>query len=210
MPKLLTVWIKAYCGKFLKRWEYQTTLPDSWQMCMQVKKQELKPDREQWTGSKLRKEYVKVVYFHPAYLTSMQNENASCKILGWMKHKLESRLPGEILMTSDMQMTPPFGRKWRTKEFLEESERGEGKSWFKMQHSFPLLFPIKFCESLWVSGLQRTLWEQRTAYICPSSPESPYFSSCSSLSPSSLFSFSCNSVNFSGCPSRWKIFSPLT
>ena len=78
---------------------------------MQVKKQELKPDREQSTGSKLGKEYMEGVYFHPAYLTSMQNANASCKMLGWMKHKLESRLPGEIPMTSDMQMTPPFGRK---------------------------------------------------------------------------------------------------
>ena len=58
---------------------------------------ELKPDREQWTGSKLEKEYFKAIYFHPAYLTYMQT--TSCKILDWMKHKLESRLPGEISIT---------------------------------------------------------------------------------------------------------------
>ena len=72
---------------------------------MQVMKQYLQPDVEQRTGSKLEKKYVKAVYCHPTYLTSMQSE--SCEVLGWMKHKLESRLPGEILITSDMQMTPP-------------------------------------------------------------------------------------------------------
>ena len=61
---------------------------------MQVKKQLLEPDMEQQTGSKLGKEYVKAVYCHPAYLTYMQSQ--SCKILGWMKHKLETRLLGEI------------------------------------------------------------------------------------------------------------------
>ena len=71
---------------------------------MQVKKQQLEPDMEQWTGSKLGKEYVKTVYCHSVYLTYMQS--ASCEILGWMKHKLESRLPGEMSITSDMQMTP--------------------------------------------------------------------------------------------------------
>ena len=70
---------------------------------MQVKKQQSEPDMEQRTGSKLGKEYVKAVYRHPAYLIYMQS--ASCKMPGWMKHKLESRLPGEISITSDMQMT---------------------------------------------------------------------------------------------------------
>ena len=88
-PKPLTVWIKTNCGKFLKRWGYQTTLPASWEICMQVKKQQLEPDMEQQTGSKLGKEYVKAVYCHPAYLTYMQS--TSCEMLGWMKHKLESR-----------------------------------------------------------------------------------------------------------------------
>ena len=92
--KPLTVWIKTNCGKFFKRWEYQTTFAASWKTCMQVKKQQLEPDMEQRTGSKLGKEYFKAVYCHPAYLTYMQS--TSCEMLGWMKHKLESRLPGEI------------------------------------------------------------------------------------------------------------------
>ena len=102
-PKPLNVWIATNCGKFFKRWEYRTTLPDSSETCMKVKKQQLKPDMEKHTGSKLGKEYIKAVYFHPAYLTNMQN--ASCEMLSWMYHKLESRLPGEIT-TSDMQMIP--------------------------------------------------------------------------------------------------------
>ena len=70
---------------------------------------------EQQTGSKLGKEYVKAASCHPAYLTSMQS--TSCEMSVWMKHKLESRLVGEISITSDMQMTPPLGRKQRgTKE----------------------------------------------------------------------------------------------
>ena len=67
MPKLLTVWITTNCGKFFKRWEYQTTLPASWEVCMQVKKQQLEPDMEYQAGSKLGKEYVKAVYCQPAY-----------------------------------------------------------------------------------------------------------------------------------------------
>ena len=76
---------------------------------MQVKKQQLELDMEHQTGLKLGKEYVKAVYYHPAYLTSMQS--TSCKMLVWMKHKLESRLMGEISITSDMQMTPPLWQK---------------------------------------------------------------------------------------------------
>ena len=71
---------------------------------MEVKKQQLEPDMEQQTGSKLGKEYVKAVYCHPAYLTSMQN--TSWETLDWKKHKLESRLTGEVSITLDMQMTP--------------------------------------------------------------------------------------------------------
>ena len=109
MPKPLTVWITTNCGKFLKRWEYQTTWPASWEICMQVKKQQLELDVEQQTGSKLGKEYIKAAYCHPAYLTYMQS--TSCKMPGWMKHKLESRLPGEISITADMQMTPLLWQK---------------------------------------------------------------------------------------------------
>ena len=76
---------------------------------MQVKRQHLELDMEQQTGSKLGKEYVKVVYCHPAYLTYMQS--ISHDIPGWMKHKLESRLLGEILITSDTQMTSPLWQK---------------------------------------------------------------------------------------------------
>ena len=87
-------------GKFLKRWGYQTTWPASWEICMQVKKQQLEPDMEQQTDSKSGKEYIKAVYCHPAYLTYMQS--TSCEMPVWMKHKLESRLLGEISITSDM------------------------------------------------------------------------------------------------------------
>ena len=76
---------------------------------MQFKKQRLELDMEQQNGSKLEKEYVKAVYCHPAYLTYMQS--TSCEMPGWMKHKLESRLPGEISITSDTQMTPPLWQK---------------------------------------------------------------------------------------------------
>ena len=70
MPKPLAVWITTKCGKFLKKWKYQTTLPASWEICMQVEKQQLEPDMEQQICSILVKEYVK----------------ASCEMLGWMKH----------------------------------------------------------------------------------------------------------------------------
>ena len=76
---------------------------------MQVKKQQLELDMEQQTGSKSGKEYVKAVYCHPAYLTYMQN--TAWKMLGWMKHKLESRLPREMSITSGIQMTPPLWQK---------------------------------------------------------------------------------------------------
>ena len=75
---------------------------------MKVKKQELELDMGQ-TGSKLGKEYIKAVYCHPACLTYMQS--TSRETLGWRKHKMESRLLGEISITSDMQMTHPYGRK---------------------------------------------------------------------------------------------------
>ena len=78
--------------------------------------QQLKPDLEQQTGSKLGKEYIKAVYCHPAYLTYMQS--SSCEMLNWMKHKLESRFLGEISTASSMQMTPPL---WQKAEELKSS-----------------------------------------------------------------------------------------
>ena len=75
---------------------------------MHIKKQQLEPDMEQWTGSKLGEEYFKAVYCYPAYSTYMQS--TACEMLGWMKLTLESRLPGEISVTSDMQTISP---KWQ-------------------------------------------------------------------------------------------------
>ena len=108
------------CGELLKKWEYQTTWPASSEICMQVKNQQLEPDMEQQTASELGMEYVKAVYCHPAYLTYMQS--TSCEMPGWMKHKLGSRLPGEISITSDMQMSPPL---W------QRAKRNWKASWWK-------------------------------------------------------------------------------
>ena len=91
-------------GVAIKRWEYQTTLPVSWETCIHVKKQQLELDMEQLTSSKLEKEYDKAVYCHPAYL--IYKQSTPWEMLGGMDHKLESRLPGEISTTSDVQMTP--------------------------------------------------------------------------------------------------------
>ena len=90
---------------------------------MQVKKQQLELDMEQQTGSKLEKEYVKAVYCHPAYLNYMQS--TSWEMLGWKNHKLKSRLPGEISVISDMQMTPPLRQKVKSllMKVNEESEK---------------------------------------------------------------------------------------
>ena len=114
MPKPLTVWIAINCGKFWKRWDYLTDCPASWEICMQVRKQQLELDMEQQTGSKLGKEYDRAVYCHPAYLTSMQS--TSWEMVGWMKHKLELILLREISITSDLEIIPPLWQKvknWR-------------------------------------------------------------------------------------------------
>ena len=87
---------------------------------MQVKNQQLELNMEQQTDYKLGKEYLKAVYCHPDYLTYMQS--TSCEMQGWMKHKLESRLLGEISITSDMQMTPPLRQK---------AKKNERASWWK-------------------------------------------------------------------------------
>ena len=82
MLNSLTVWVTTNCGKFLKRWEHQTTSPASRETCMQDKNHQLELDMEQQTGSKLGKESVKAVYCHLPYLTYMQS--TLCKMLGWM------------------------------------------------------------------------------------------------------------------------------
>ena len=96
---------------------------------MEVKKPLLELDMEQGTGSKSGKEYVKAVYCHPAYLTYIQG--TSCEMLGWMKHKLELRLRGEILLTSDMQMTPPLWQKVK-KSLLMKVKEESGKVGLKL------------------------------------------------------------------------------
>ena len=101
--------IRTSSGGFWKKWEYQTTWPASWEICMQVKEQQLELDMEQQTGSKSGKEYVKAVYCHPAYLIYIQS--TSCEMLGWMRQKLESGLQGELSITSDTKMTPPLWQK---------------------------------------------------------------------------------------------------
>ena len=109
IQRTLTIWIITNFGKFLKRWEYQTTLPAFCKTCMQVKKLQLELDMLQQTDSKLGKGYIKAIYCHPAYLTYRQN--TSCEMPSCMKHKLKSRLLGEISITSDRQMTPPLWQK---------------------------------------------------------------------------------------------------
>ena len=102
MLKPLTVWITTNYGNFLKRWEYQTTLPVSWETHMQVKEQQLEPDMEQPTGSELEKEYDKAVYYHPAYLTSVQS--TSCEIqAGWITSwiKIAKRYINNLRYTND-------------------------------------------------------------------------------------------------------------
>ena len=100
-PKLLTVWITIHCGKFFT--DGSTSLLRNLYAGQEAA---VSMDMEQQTDSKLGKEYVKAVYCHPVYLTYMQS--TSCRIPGWMKHKLESRLLEEISITSDLQMTPPL------------------------------------------------------------------------------------------------------
>ena len=131
--KPLTVYIKTNCGKFLKRWKYQTTLPASWETCMKVKKQQLELDMERWTGTTLGKEYNKDVYCHPAYLTYMQR--ISCEMPDWMKHSWNQDCWEKCQQPQISRWHHLYGRKWRgIKKTLDEGERGEWKSWLKTQH----------------------------------------------------------------------------
>ena len=125
MPKPLMVWSTTNSGKFWKRWKYQTTWPASWEICIQVWKQQLELDMEQRTGSKSGKEYIKAVYCHPAYLTSMQSTSWEISII----------TRRNINNSQICRRHHPYVRKWRTKEPLDESEREEWKSWLETQHS---------------------------------------------------------------------------
>ena len=104
MPKPLTLWITANCGKFL-----EMGIPDCLTCLLRnlyAGQESTELDTEQQTGFKSGKEYIKAIYCHPPYLTSMQS--TSSNMLGWMMHQLESRLPGKISIISDIQMTPPI------------------------------------------------------------------------------------------------------
>ena len=140
MPKLLTMWITTNYGKFWKRREYQTTWPAFWEICMQVRKQQLELDMEQQIGSKSEKEYVKAIYCHPAHWAYVQS--TSCKVLGWMKQKLESRLPGEISVISEMQITREKTKAphsstlaWKI-PWMEELGRLQSMGWLRVGHDW--------------------------------------------------------------------------
>ena len=120
-------------------------------------KEQLELDMEQQTGSKLGKEY-KAVYCHPSYLPYMQS--TSCEMPGWMKLKLESRLSGEISITSDMQITPSLCQKAkRTKEPFDEGERREWKSWLKTQHSKTKILASSPITSWQIDGETMEKWQ---------------------------------------------------
>ena len=104
MLKPKTVWITTNCGKFLKRWEYQTILPVSWETCMWVNKQQLEPCMEQLIGSRSRKEYNRAVCCHLVYLIYMLS--TTWEMPGWISYKLESRYVGETSTTSDIKIIP--------------------------------------------------------------------------------------------------------
>ena len=109
-PKPLTVWTIINCGKLIKRWEYQTILPVSWETCMQVRKQQLGPCMEQVIGSRLRKEYDRVSYCHHVCL--IYTLSTSWEMLGWMSYKLEARQAGETT-ASHMHMIPLWWQKMK-------------------------------------------------------------------------------------------------
>ena len=122
------VWITINCGKFWKRWKYQTTWPAPWEIYMKVRKQWLEMDMDQQTGSKKEKEHVKSVYCHPAYLTYMQS--TSWKMLEEAQTGI--KIARRNINNLKYAETTPLWWKWRrTKKPLDECERGEWKSWLK-------------------------------------------------------------------------------
>ena len=118
--KPLTMQITINCEKFLTRWEYQTTWPASWETCMQVKKQQLELDMEQWTGSRLGKEYVKAVYCHPVYLTYIQAMAPHSTTLAWKIPWTEE--PGRLQSMRSWRV----GHDWATSLHFSLSCIGEG------------------------------------------------------------------------------------
>ena len=127
----LWLWITTNCGKFLKEMGIPDRLTYLLRNLYAGQKATVRT-RHRTTNWLHTGKGVCQVYCHPAYLTSMQS--TSWEMPGWMKHKLESRLPGEISITSDAQITPPLRQKPKSKEPLDESGKGEWKSWLKTQH----------------------------------------------------------------------------
>ena len=128
---------------------------------MQVRKQQLELDREQQTGPKSGKEYIKAVYCHPAYLTYMQS--TPWETLSWRKHKLESRLPGEIAITSVMQMTLSKGRKWRgtkkVKSLLKKATEKSEKAGLKLNIQKTNIMVSSPITSWQIDGKQWKQWQ---------------------------------------------------
>ena len=128
-----SMWDKCKCAvvwTFLKRWEYQTTLPAFREICMKVKKQQLELDMAQWTVSKLRKENIKAIYHHPAYLTYMHK--TSWEMPGWWITSWNQDFWEKCQKPQICRWHHTYGRKWRgTKEPLDESEREEWKAGLK-------------------------------------------------------------------------------
>ena len=126
---------------------------------MQVRKQQSESDMEQPTGSKLGNGYIKALYCHPAYWTYMQS--TSWEMPGWMEVQAGISIAGRNTISSDMQMTPPYGRKQKgTKEPLDESEGGEWKSWLT-QHSKKEdhgIWSHHFMANRWKQGRQWKQW----------------------------------------------------
>ena len=134
MPKTLTVWITTNYRKFLKRWDYQTTWPASWEICLQVRKQQLELDVEQQTGSKLEKEYVKAVYCHPAYLTYMQSTSWDTGLdEAQVEIKIARRNINNLKYADDTTLMAKSEEE--LKSLLMKVKEASGKSCLKPQHS---------------------------------------------------------------------------
>ena len=131
-PKPLNMWITTNCRKFLKRWEYQTTWPCLLWNLYEGQEATVRTGHGTTDWFQIRKGVHQGCILSPCLFNLMQS--TSWEMPGWMKHKLESRLPGEISITSG-RWHNPYGRKWRTKEPLDESERRVSKSWLNTQHS---------------------------------------------------------------------------
>ena len=186
MLKPLTLWITTNCGKFLKRWEYQTTLPVSWETCMWVKKQQLEPDMEQWIGSKLEKEYTKAVNFHTAYLnyteyikqnTRLDESQSGIKIVGRNINNLRWADNTTLMAESEEELRASWGwkrivkklawtfkilRSWDPVPSLHDKKKGE--TWKQWQIFFPLppkplqimTAPMKLKDACFLKG---KLWQ---------------------------------------------------